>query len=83
MVYCCDLLLWFIVVIYCCDCVVFRLLAVAGFDTHTMANFSTPLRFEYFSYAPSILATKLPGIRLEFTANSKSKVDKKKQQVCV
>ena len=66
----------------CCVSLTCRLLAVAGFDSHVMAEFSTPLRFEYFSYAPSIIAAKLPGIRVEFTAKTKSRVDKKKPQVC-
>jgi len=54
---------------------------VAGFNTHVMAEFSTPLRFEYFNYASSIISAKLPGIRVEFTAKPKSRMDKKKPQV--
>lgn len=61
-----------------CVCVC-RLLAVAGFDTHVMAEFSTPMRFEFFSYASSIIASKNPGIRVEVL--EKPRLDRKKTQV--
>lgn len=65
-------------------CICCRLLAVSGFDTHVVAEFFTPIRFEFFSYASSIIAAKNPGIRVEMLDKSKTRVvDKKKPQVCI
>ena len=56
-----------------------RLLAVTGFSTHKMADFSVPIRFDMFNYAPIYIGAKNPGIRIELLESHKS--DKKKTQV--
>ena len=56
-----------------------RLLAVTGFSTHIMADFSVPMRFENFSYATNFIGAKNPGIRIEILA--KQRTDRKKPLV--